>query len=217
MSATGRTAYAVLLSGFGSNLQALIDAAERGELNSPPSLIIADRPNAQGLVRGKAAGIQTRFMSPAEHSTRAGYGLALQSALTDAGIDYVVLAGFMRILADEFVVPWGGRIVNIHPSLLPRYPGLNTHRRAIESGDTQHGSTVHFVVPELDAGPRIAQFRLNIRREDTAETLKQRVQAGEHEMYPKVVQWLLEGRVELRDGHTILDGKRLTEPVTFPG
>lgn len=217
MSAAGGTAYAVLLSGFGSNLQALIDAAERGELNSPPSLIIADRSNAQGLVRGKTAGIQTRFLNPAEHPTRAGYGSALHAALTEAGIDYVVLAGFMRILADDLVVRWSGRIVNIHPSLLPRYPGLNTHRRVLESGDAQHGSTVHFVVPELDAGPRIAQFRLNIRREDTAETLKQRVQSGEHEMYPKIVQWLLEGRVELRDGHTILDGKRLPEPVTFTG
>lgn len=216
MSAASSAAYAVLLSGFGSNLQALIDAADHGELDRAPSLVISDKADAPGLARGEAAGIETRFLNPKDHRTRARFGEALQAMLTAAGVDYVVLAGFMRVLAAEFVEPWSGRIVNVHPSLLPRYPGLDTHRRVLESGDRQHGSTVHFVIPELDAGPGIAQFRLDIRPEDTPQTLKRRIQAGEHRMYPQVVGWLLQGRVTLGDGQAMLDGKPLREPVTFP-
>lgn len=217
MSLDGGAAYAVLLSGFGSNLQALIDAARAGSLQRAPSLIISDKAKAPGLARAAKAGLETRFLDPKEHATRANYGQALHLELDRARIDFVVLAGFMRILHESFVTNWIGRIVNIHPSLLPRYPGLNTHSRVLDSQDQEHGSTIHFVTPELDAGPSIAQFRLQVDSSDTKETLKERVQAGEHAMYPQVVEWLIRGRVRLEGEQVLMDGKPLASPVHFAG
>jgi phosphoribosylglycinamide formyltransferase-1 len=178
---------AVLISGNGSNLQAIIDAIEGGELPAKIAVVISNKPNAYGLERARKVGIATEVVAHQENETREAYDTALQQCLEKYAPKVIVLAGFMRILTPAFVAHFQGRILNIHPSLLPKYPGLHTHQRALAAGDRTHGVTVHIVTPELDAGPILGQRECKITPEDTEETLKQKIQKLEHQLYPEVI------------------------------
>lgn len=204
---------AVLVSGFGSNLQALLDAAAAGRLNAQFRLVGADRSDAFGLERARQAGIPARCLPPAAYPDRSAWNAALGQLLADSGAELVVLAGFMRVLADELVRDWRGRMLNIHPALLPLHRGLHTHRRALEAGDRMHGASVHFVTEELDGGPVVLQARVPVLPQDDEASLARRVQAREHEIYPQAVSWFADGRLEWRDGEAWLDGRRLLKPV----
>lgn len=204
---------AVLVSGFGSNLQALLDAAVDGRLNAQFRLVGADRSDAFGLERARQAGIPARCLPPAACPDRGAWNAALGQLLADSGAELVVLAGFMRVLADELVRDWRGRMLNIHPALLPLHRGLHTHRRALEAGDRMHGASVHFVTEELDGGPVVLQARVPVLPDDDEASLARRVQAREHEIYPQAVSWVADGRLKWHDGEPWLDGRRLLQPV----
>lgn len=203
----------VLASGEGTNLQALIDAARSSALPARVAAVFSDRPGARALERARAADIPARFLGRGDFPTREAYEEALGNAIAAELPDAIVLAGFMRVLGRAFVQRFEGRTINLHPSLLPKYRGLDTHARALAAGDALHGATVHFVTEELDAGPAILQYRMPIRGGDTAETLAARVHAGEHVVLPRAAGWLATGRVVLRDGAAWLDGRRLAEPI----
>ena len=205
----------VLVSGSGSNLQAILDAAAAGSIPAPVRLVLSNRPEAYALQRAAEAGVEGRVIQHQDYPDRETFDTAVAETLETAGVDLVVLAGFMRILSEGFVRRFEGRLLNIHPSLLPLYRGLHTHRRALEAGDREHGCTVHFVTPELDAGPSIIQARVPIEPGDDADTLARRVLTEEHRIYPLAVRWHVEGRLVLMDGVPRLDGRPLREPVTI--
>ncbi len=207
-----RPRIAVLISGEGTNLQALLDAAERSALSGEIALVVSNRAAARGLDRARRANVPARHVGAAQ-LTRDQYDAALTSAVGDAAPDLIVLAGFMRILGPRFLEQFAGRVLNIHPSLLPKYPGLDTHARVLAAGDREHGATVHFVTAELDAGPRIIQYRLPVRPGDTPEALEKRVHAGEHIILPRATEWFTTGRLSLDRAGAMLDGRRLVEPV----
>ena len=199
----------ILISGSGSNLQAIIDAASSGDLPLEIAAVISNVPEAYGLQRAARADISTHALDHRKFSQRELFDAELIRTIEQYQPDIVVLAGFMRILSNDFVHRYLGRLINIHPSLLPKYPGLNTHQRAIDAQDRFHGVTVHYVIPELDAGPNIVQAKVEITENDSAETLAKRVQQQEHIIYPMVLKWLSEGRLELRGDHATLDGEEL--------
>ena len=190
----------VLLSGRGSNLQALLDA---GAASWNVALAISNVPGAPGLARAGTAGVPTRTLPHRDFPDRPAFEEALDAALRAAEIDLVVLAGFMRVLGPDFVARWRDRLVNIHPSLLPAFQGLDTHRRALEAGVRWHGCTVHFVRAELDAGPIVLQAAVPVRPEDTEESLAARVLAREHHVLPMAVGWIAEGRVRVEDERVV--------------
>lgn len=202
----------VLISGSGSNLQSFIDGQAAGRLPIDLRAVVSSRADAFGLTRARRAGIPTAVLATRDYPTREAYDAALEELLAGYRPELVVLAGFMRILTGEFVTRHQGRLVNIHPSLLPAFRGLHTHRRALEAGVAEHGCSVHFVTPELDAGPVILQARVPVLPGDTPERLQERVQAQEHRVYPLAVRWIAEGRVALRDGRVWLDGAPLDAP-----
>jgi phosphoribosylglycinamide formyltransferase-1 len=204
---------AILISGSGTNLQAFIDAAARGALNLELSVVLSNRPDAFGLVRANEAGIPTVCIDHRHYSDRRSFDSAVNSKLDEWRPELLVLAGFMRILSAGFVENYAGKIVNIHPALLPAYPGLNTHQRVLDAGDKWHGSTVHFVTEELDGGPRILQGRLPVIEGESARSLAARVQSVEHQIYPEAAGWVGEGRVEFREGRAYIDGAAADEPV----
>jgi phosphoribosylglycinamide formyltransferase 1 len=204
---------AVLISGEGTNLQALIDAARRGLLATEIAVVISNRGTARGLERARAAGIAARHLGAARGQEREAYDSALAAEIAAHDANLVVLAGFMRILSPQFVAAFAGRILNIHPSLLPAYPGLDTHRRVLDAGERWHGATVHFVTAELDAGPAVLQYRMAVRVGDTAESLAERVHIGEHIILPRAVSWLASGRLSLSGGCVMLDEHPLSAPV----
>ncbi len=199
----------VLISGNGSNLQALIDAQARGTLPGTIVSVISNRPEVFGLERSQKARIPAITLDHKEFDSRESFDQALQTCIDEHQPDLVVLAGFMRILTPEFVRHYHGRMVNIHPSLLPKYQGLHTHKRALEAGDQKHGVTVHFVTEELDGGPNILQAEVPILPGDTPEVLAARVQLQEHLIYPEAVRWFCEGRLVMQDNAALLDGKKL--------
>jgi len=203
----------VLISGSGTNLQAIIDATLNHEFAINLCAVISDRPEARGLDRARKAGIPTVTVDFADFETRDEAELKLTTELAVLAADLVVLAGFMRILPATLVANFQGRMLNIHPSLLPRYRGLHTYRQALESGDAWHGSTVHYVTPELDAGPSIIQYRVPIRADETEASLMARVQRGEYLIYPRAIGWFAAGRLALEDDGAWLDGRRLDAPV----
>ncbi len=203
---------AVLVSGHGSNLQALLDAVATGRLNAEIRLVASDRPDARGLARARDAGVPAVAIPPSDYSDRAAWNAALDAQLRESGAELVVLAGFMRVLGASLVAAWAGRMLNVHPSLLPLYRGLHTHRRALEDGQAMHGTSIHFVTEELDGGPVILQAEVAVRPDDTEQSLAQRVQAREHEIYPQVVEWMASGRLAWRDGAPWLDGRPLDAP-----
>jgi phosphoribosylglycinamide formyltransferase-1 len=197
---------AILISGRGSNMQAFIDACASGELDASIVLVISNNPDAAGLERAASAGISTCCINHRDFTSREAFDAALVDRLQQQRVDLVILAGFMRILTPVFIEPFAGRLLNIHPSLLPKYPGLNTHQRALDAGDTEAGVTVHFVTPELDGGPPILQATVPIQPEDTADTLAARVIVEEHVIYPMAARWYLEGRLRLTEEGACLDG-----------
>jgi len=203
---------AVLISGEGSNLQALLDAASAGTLGAEIAVVVSNRAAARGLVRARDAGVAARHLGGKDIS-REAYDDALASLLAEYSPDLLVLAGFMRIFSASFIARFAGQILNIHPSLLPAYPGLDTHRRALDAGEHWHGATVHFVTVELDAGPAALQYRLRVRAGDTVESLTARVHVGEHLILPRAVEWFVGGRLRLENDSVMLDGRRLSQPV----
>ncbi|MGJ3441806.1 phosphoribosylglycinamide formyltransferase [Pseudomonas sp. Je.1.5.c] len=199
----------VLLSGSGSNLQALIDSS-LGQ-DSPVQIrgVISNRADAYGLERAKAAGIDTAVLEHQGFDGRQAFDAALMALIDGMQPDLVVLAGFMRILSGDFVRHYQGRLLNIHPSLLPKYKGLHTHQRALEAGDAEHGCSVHFVTEELDGGPLVVQAVVAVAPDDTVQSLADRVHHQEHQIYPLAVRWLAEGRLRLGEHGALLDGQPL--------
>ena len=211
VGSTSKGNIAILISGTGSNLQAFIDAVASGQLQAKISLVISNKPDAAGLQRAADAGIETLCIDHRGYEHRETFDAALTNALQKHDIDLVVLAGFMRILTPVFIEPYLGRLLNIHPSLLPKYPGLHTHQRALTAGDDEAGVTVHFVTPELDSGPPVIQARVAIGDGDTAATLAARVNTVEHKIYPLAAQWFLQGRLRLTNEGASLDGEALPD------
>jgi phosphoribosylglycinamide formyltransferase-1 len=203
----------VLVSGDGSNLQVILDHARRDTLGINVVGVISDRPGVRALTRAADAGVPALTVDYLAAGNRAAFAAKLAGTLAELRPDLLILAGFMRILDTALVERYHGRMQNVHPSLLPKYPGLHTYQRALAAGDREHGATVHFVIPELDAGPGILQYRLPIRSGDTESSLRERVRAGEHLIYPRAIAWLAAGRALLKDGAVVLDGTRLERPV----
>jgi phosphoribosylglycinamide formyltransferase-1 len=208
----GKLRVVVLISGSGTNLQALIDA-QGPHCPFTIAAVISNRPDAHGLARAAAADIPTRVVDHADFADRAAFDAELAATIDALDPGLVVLAGFMRILTDDFVDHFAGRMLNIHPSLLPAFQGLHTHRRALAAGVKQHGASVHFVTAELDGGPVIAQAQVAIEANDDEQGLAARVLEREHRLLPLVVSWFAEGRLAMRDGRAWLDGAALQKPV----
>ncbi len=209
---------AVLISGAGSNMLAIADACRSGQINARVALVIADVPTAGGIARAQALGLGTtvvdrRAFQSAGKPDRAAFENALAAAIDASGAGLVVLAGFMRVLSGNFVARYSGRMLNIHPSLLPRYKGLDTHARVLAAGDHEHGVSVHFVTADLDGGPLIAQAPVPVLPGDNLASLSARVHAREYIIYPMVIEWLTRGRLQWNLGSPTLDGKPLTAPV----
>lgn len=199
----------VLISGSGSNLQAIIDACSSGFIPGRINAVIANKANAYGLVRANEAGLSTQVVSHNSFKDRERYDIALADAIDQHQPDLVVLAGFMRILTPAFVQRYHGRLLNIHPSLLPKYQGLNTHQRAIDNNDSEHGCSVHFVTEQLDGGPVILQAKVPVFSDDDAQSLAERVHEQEHRIYPLVVRWFCQNRLQQQVDQAMLDGKVL--------
>lgn len=203
----------VLISGSGSNLQALVDDLARSTSAGRIVAAISNRPAVGGLARAAQAGIPALVVNHQEFTDRDSFDAALIDCIDSYQPDLVVLAGFMRILTPAFVTHYHGRLLNIHPSLLPKHKGLHTHQRALEAGDSEHGSSVHFVTAELDGGPVVIQARIPVLSEDTAVSLAARVQQQEHRIYPLAMNWFIQGRLRLIDNQACLDG----EPIPAGG
>tara|TARA_Y100000741_G_C18192255_1_gene534043 strand:+ start:301 stop:909 length:609 start_codon:yes stop_codon:yes gene_type:complete len=198
----------VLISGNGSNLQSIINHADRIDLQI--SAVISNNKKAFGLKRAKSANIDTYFLDPEIFNTSFSFDNELISIIDRLGVELVILAGYMKILSSLFVYHFYGKILNIHPSLLPKYPGLNTHQRAIKASDKLHGASVHFVTEKLDGGPIICQEVVNIDPNDTKSSLAKKVLEKEHTLYPKVIHWYTQNRLKLKNDFTVtLDGKNL--------
>ncbi|MCJ7590284.1 MAG: phosphoribosylglycinamide formyltransferase [Woeseiaceae bacterium] len=204
---------AILISGSGTNLQAFIDAVAGGDLDLELAVDFSNNPKAYGLERAEKADIPTVCLPHSDYPDRESFDRAIIHELDQFDPDLLILAGFMRILSPGFVAHYSGKILNIHPALLPLYPGMNTHQRVLDSGDTWHGSTVHFVTEELDGGPRILQGRLAVTPGETAEELTSRVQAIEHKIYPEAAGWVGSGRAKFRNGDCWIDGVVAEAPV----
>lgn len=202
---------AILISGRGSNMEALASACESGALAARVAVVIADRADAAGLDAARARGLDTAALT--HRGERGAFEQELGAALERHRPEAVALAGFMRVLSEEFVARYLGLMFNIHPSLLPKYRGLDTHRRVLAAGDAVHGASVHFVTPELDAGPVVLQSQVAVEPGDTEATLAARVLVTEHVIYPRVLGWFADGRLAWRDGAAWLDGRRLTAPL----
>lgn len=201
----------VLISGSGSNLQAIIDACAAGFIAGRISAVISNKAGVFGLQRAAEADIPTVVLDHKTFPDRQSYDAALQQAIDSYQPDLVVLAGFMRILTAEFVGHYQGRLLNIHPSLLPKYQGLHTHQRALDAGDSQHGCSVHFVTAELDGGPVVLQAKVPIYAGDDAAVIAERVHEQEHRIYPLVVRWFCQGRLQQRADKALLDGQILSD------
>ncbi|MFT6907226.1 MAG: phosphoribosylglycinamide formyltransferase-1 [Oleiphilaceae bacterium] len=201
----------VLISGNGSNLQAIINAVNSESFEAEIVAVISNKPNILGLEIATKANIPTAVIDHKQYPEREVFDAKLLREIEKHQPDLLVLAGFMRILTTDFVKRYEGRMINIHPSLLPKYPGLHTHKRAIEAGDSYHGITVHFVTAELDSGPNIIQAKVKTFENDTIESLAKRVQEQEHIIYPIAVKWFIEGRLEMSENHVLLDNEILPD------
>lgn len=195
----------VLISGSGSNLQAIIDAVGKGDIDADIAAVISNRPDVKGLQRAENHAIPNLCIDHKDYPSRELFDVAMIKKIDEYQPDLVVLAGFMRILTPDFVRRYQGRMLNIHPSLLPKYTGLHTHERVLEAGDTEHGVSVHFVTEELDGGPVVVQAIVPVENDDTPATLAARVQGQEHLIYPLAVKWFIEGRLRFVDGVPLLD------------
>ncbi|MBS0849003.1 phosphoribosylglycinamide formyltransferase [Citrobacter sp. JGM124] len=199
----------VLVSGSGSNLQAMIDACEQQKINGTINAVFSNKADAFGLDRAREAGIPAFSLLPHDFSSREAFDAQLIQEIDAWKPDLVVLAGYMRILSPLFVNHYAGRLLNIHPSLLPKYPGLHTHRQVLENGDSEHGTTVHFVTEELDGGPIILQAKIPVFPEDDERDIIGRIQHQEHAIYPLVVSWFIEGRLTMQGNTAWLDNVQL--------
>lgn len=206
---------AVLVSGNGSNLQALIDAHNGKQLSGQIIGVLSNKADAYALQRAKDANIATAVISHKDYPNRESFDEAMHQQLLVWQVDLVILAGFMRILTPNFVLQWQGKMLNIHPSLLPFYKGVNTHQRVLNTGDRLHGCTVHFVTAELDAGQSIAQSVIQVGLHDTVESLAQRVHKLEHFIYPQVVQWFCTGQLSWKNGQAYFSQQPLQRPIQF--
>ena len=207
---------AILISGRGTNMRVIAERAAAGSLPVEVRVVVSDQPSAEGLQTAAAMNIATRVLQPREFADRASYDRTLVQLLAQYQPRLIVLAGFMRILTPHFIGSFAGRILNVHPSLLPKYRGLHTHRRALEAGEALHGVSVHFVTEELDGGPLVLQAEVPVLPDDSEQTLSARVQQGEHRIYPQAIDWFARGRLLLKDGRAWLDGKPLDAPVREP-
>ncbi|WP_109398425.1 phosphoribosylglycinamide formyltransferase [Proteus faecis] len=195
----------VLISGNGSNLQAIIDACRANKITGNVVAVLSNKADAYGLERAKLADIPTYFIDPTLYNDRADYDKALIEQIDAYQPDIVVLAGFMRILSPDFVTHYQHKLLNIHPSLLPKYPGLHTHRQVLANKDSFHGVTVHFVTEELDGGPMIIQARIPVLPDDTEQSLQTRIQAEEYRIYPLAIGWLADERLKMQNNQAFLD------------
>jgi len=210
-SASSSAGLVVLISGRGSNLQAIINAVRTGQLPAELRAVIGNEHDAPGLARARTAGIPTHVISHRDFIARDQFDQALIDRIDSYTPQVVVLAGFMRILGKTFIDHYAGRLLNIHPSLLPALPGLHTHARALQSGVKYHGASVHFVTQDVDGGPIIIQASVPILSDDTPDTLAERVLQEEHRIYPLAIRWLIENRLSIRDGKVLLDGQQRPE------
>ena len=202
---------AVLVSGSGSNLQALIDANLSGQIVG----VISNKPEAYALQRAKTAGIETAVIEHKQYPSREAFDDVMHQKLLDWNVDLVVLAGFMRILSARFVEAWHGKMVNIHPSLLPYYKGMHTHQRVLNAGDVLHGCTVHYVTAELDAGQALTQAVLKVKADDNVDSLANRVHELEHLIYPQAVEWICNGTIQHTPHGVLFRKKTMNEPIQF--
>jgi phosphoribosylglycinamide formyltransferase 1 len=205
----------VLISGRGSNMRALIEQSRGPDAPYSVCKVFSDKADAAGLDAARILGVPAQALSADKKSDRAGFDRGLADAIRECSPSLIVLAGYMRILSAQFVSDFAGKILNIHPSLLPKYPGLHTHRRALEAHETDHGATVHFVTEQLDGGPPVIQARVAIAAGDDEESLAARVQMLEHRIYPLAVRWFCEGRLRYDAGQAWLDGRALHKPVQY--
>jgi len=201
----------VLISGSGTTLQSIIDT----DLPATIAAVMSNKPHVLGIERAKEAGIPTHVLDHTGFSSREAFDQSLQTLIDQYRPNLIVLAGFMRILSDDFVEHYYGKLINIHPSLLPKYKGMNTHQRVMDEGEPLHGSSVHFVNSELDGGPVILQARLPVLPNDSRESLELRIKTKEHLIYPTAINWLAEGRIELKGNEIYMDGKKMTGPVVM--
>ncbi|MFR0656357.1 phosphoribosylglycinamide formyltransferase [Pantoea sp. SIMBA_079] len=199
----------VLISGNGSNLQSILDACASGRINGSVAAVFSNKEHAYGLTRAQQASVPGLALSPGDFPDREAFDRQLMQEIDACEPDLVVLAGYMRILSSAFVAHYHDRLLNIHPSLLPKYPGLHTHRQALENGDKEHGTSVHFVTDELDGGPVVLQARVPIFAGDDEAEITARVQHQEHAIYPLAIGWFMDGRLVMRDGRAWLDGQPL--------
>jgi phosphoribosylglycinamide formyltransferase 1 len=213
MPSSGPLSLAILISGRGSNMAAMARACSDPAFGARVACVVSDRETAPGVALARALALATHVVPYRAFTDRDAFELTLRSVLRDHGASLVILAGFMRILTPAFVSDWTGRMLNVHPALLPKYKGLNTHRRVLEAGDSVHGASVHFVVPELDSGPVILQGRVAVRTGESESQLSARVQACEHIIYPRVVGWIAAGRLAWAASGPRLDGRPLHTPI----
>lgn len=201
----------VLISGNGSNLQAIIDDIHEHNVPAQIVAVISNKADAYGLTRARDAHIPVEVLNHNGYESREDYDRVLLNKIDSYQADLIVLAGFMRILSERFVNHYAGRMINIHPSLLPKYQGLNTHQRALDAGEKQHGASVHFVTPELDSGPVILQAIVPVKENDNADSLAKRVHEAEHIIYPQVVRWFAEHKLKLQDETVLFDNSAITD------
>jgi phosphoribosylglycinamide formyltransferase 1 len=213
MSAHAALPLAILISGRGSNMVAIAQVCAAGRIDARVNHVICDQPGAAGVARARELGLATSVVLRAAFADTTAFETALLRALDAQAHEVVALAGFMRILSPQFVARYAGRMLNIHPSLLPLYRGLHTHRRVLAAGDTHHGASVHFVTPELDAGPVVLQSRIPVLPNDTERSLAVRVQATEHVIYPRVIGWIAQRRLVWHADRVYLDGASLDAPI----
>jgi len=206
---------AILISGNGSNLQSIIDAIELGKLNAQIKAVVSNNSEAYGLVRASKHGLNTWVIDHRDYQDREQYDAVLQHYLESVAVDYIVLAGFMRILGPAIIKAFEHRVLNIHPSLLPAYKGLNTHQRALDDGAAQHGVSIHLVTAELDDGPIICQAKYRVEAGDCAEDLQARGHRLEHQMYPQVLSWLSDKKLTIEGGRLFYEQALLEQPVAF--
>ena len=206
---------AILISGNGSNLQAIIDAIESGQLNAEIKAVVSNNPEAYGLVRATRHNLHTWVIDDQDYNDRKHYDEVLRHHLETIGPDYIVLAGFMRILSPGFIDAFEHRILNIHPSLLPAYKGLNTYQRALDNAETRHGVSIHLVTAELDAGPIILQASYAVEAGDRAEDLHRKGIQLEHQMFPQVLSWLGDKKLTIKEGQVFYDQALLEQPIQF--
>lgn len=211
MSNTPLLRVVVLISGSGSNLQALIEGIAKGDLPIEITAVISNRPDVFGLTRAEQAGLVTKVLDHKGFASREAFDTELMQVIDSYTPDLIVLAGFMRILTPEFTQHYLGRMLNIHPSLLPKFQGLHTHQRALDAGESHHGVTVHFVTAELDGGPAAIQAKVPVLQGDDANLLAKRVQRQEHVIYPLAVKWFAQGDLKMANGKAVLKGELLPD------